>query len=205
MSAIVCSAAERMSDCGAFTTTPPRRVAGFLPGTRDAGAFETVPFSAAHAWVEVYFRGIGWVTFDPNPAAAPASSQPDNEDAGGFFRGRSSGDEQGNGRCRELERARDVGRAEHLRRRVAEEVGAPDGERRELHRLAALAPGIPVLEVPLLDSDVASLAALRAVVEELDDDERRQLREAFARVPRSAWVTMPRTLWRLRKKLRKTV
>ena len=36
----------------------------------------------------------------------------------------------------------------------------------------------------------------------LDDDERQRLREAFARVPRSAWVTMPRTLWRLRKKLR---
>ena len=29
----------------------------------------------AHSWVEVYFRGIGWVTFDPTPAAAPAQSQ----------------------------------------------------------------------------------------------------------------------------------
>ena len=25
----------------------------------------------AHSWVEVYFTGIGWVTFDPTPAAAP--------------------------------------------------------------------------------------------------------------------------------------
>ena len=29
----------------------------------------------AHSWVEAYFRGIGWVTFDPTPAAAPAGSQ----------------------------------------------------------------------------------------------------------------------------------
>ena len=28
----------------------------------------------AHSWVEVYFRRIGWVPFDPTPAAAPASS-----------------------------------------------------------------------------------------------------------------------------------
>ena len=36
----------------------------------------------------------------------------------------------------------------------------------------------------------------------VDADEQRRLREVFARLPRSAWVTMPRTLWRLRKKLR---
>ena len=30
----------------------------------------------AHSWVEVWFPGIGWVTFDPTPAAAPARSQP---------------------------------------------------------------------------------------------------------------------------------
>jgi hypothetical protein len=29
----------------------------------------------AHSWVEVYFNGIGWVTFDPTPAAAPAEAQ----------------------------------------------------------------------------------------------------------------------------------
>ncbi len=29
----------------------------------------------AHSWVEVYFRRIGWVPFDPTPAAAPASSR----------------------------------------------------------------------------------------------------------------------------------
>ena len=29
----------------------------------------------AHSWVEVYFRGIGWVTFDPTPGAAPPSAR----------------------------------------------------------------------------------------------------------------------------------
>jgi hypothetical protein len=29
----------------------------------------------AHSWVEVYFNGIGWVPFDPTPAAAPAAAQ----------------------------------------------------------------------------------------------------------------------------------
>jgi hypothetical protein len=36
-------------------------------------------------------------------------------------------------------------------------------ERRELTRLAASAPGVPVTEVPLLDHDVDNLSELRAV------------------------------------------
>ena len=34
------------------------------------------------------------------------------------------------------------------------------------------------------------------------DDERNALADALNRMPRSAWLTMPRTLWRLKKKLR---
>jgi transglutaminase-like putative cysteine protease len=45
---------------------PTRIVQGFMPGSRDANtATEQVPFSNAHAWVEVYFPTYGWVTFDP--------------------------------------------------------------------------------------------------------------------------------------------
>ena len=29
----------------------------------------------SHSWVEVYFNGIGWVTFDPTPAGSPAQSR----------------------------------------------------------------------------------------------------------------------------------
>jgi len=46
---------------------PARYVQGFLPGREtDDGGFE-VPMSAAHAWVEVLFPGVGWVRFDPTP------------------------------------------------------------------------------------------------------------------------------------------
>ena len=36
---------------------------------------------------------------------------------------------------------------------------------------------------------------------ELAPEERRLLSEAIGRLPRSAWISMPRTMWRLRKKL----
>jgi transglutaminase-like putative cysteine protease len=45
---------------------PTRIAQGFLPGSRDANTgVETILNSNAHAWVEVYFPGYGWVTFDP--------------------------------------------------------------------------------------------------------------------------------------------
>jgi transglutaminase-like putative cysteine protease len=45
---------------------PTRIAEGFLPGARDANTgVEQVLNSNAHAWVEVYFPGYGWVTFDP--------------------------------------------------------------------------------------------------------------------------------------------
>ena len=47
---------------------PTRMVEGFLPGTRDASGAERILNSNAHAWVEVYFPGYGWVTFDPTGA-----------------------------------------------------------------------------------------------------------------------------------------
>ncbi len=45
---------------------PTRIAQGFLPGSRVAGTgVERILNSDAHAWVEVYFPGYGWVTFDP--------------------------------------------------------------------------------------------------------------------------------------------
>ena len=43
---------------------PTRLVQGFLPGTL-SGTTETVLNRNAHAWVEVYFPGYGWIPFDP--------------------------------------------------------------------------------------------------------------------------------------------
>src|SRR6266446_6433933 len=49
---------------------PSREVNGFLPGEyNDLGGDYIVRASDAHSWVEVYFPGNGWQTFDPTPAA----------------------------------------------------------------------------------------------------------------------------------------
>jgi protein-glutamine gamma-glutamyltransferase len=54
---------------------PARVVAGFSPGTlnRKSGEYRVRDLDA-HSWVEVYFAGIGWVTFDPTPRATEASA-----------------------------------------------------------------------------------------------------------------------------------
>jgi protein-glutamine gamma-glutamyltransferase len=47
---------------------PAREVNGFLPGEyNDLGGDYVVRASDAHSWVEVFFPGNGWVTFDPTP------------------------------------------------------------------------------------------------------------------------------------------
>jgi protein-glutamine gamma-glutamyltransferase len=56
---------------------PARVASGFAPGSPDLeqdGLFQVEDFDA-HSWVEVYFNGIGWVPFDPTPAASPATSE----------------------------------------------------------------------------------------------------------------------------------
>jgi hypothetical protein len=53
---------------------PAREVNGFLPGEyNDLAGDYIVRASDAHSWVEVYFPGSEWVTFDPTPAAAENS------------------------------------------------------------------------------------------------------------------------------------
>ena len=49
---------------------PAREVNGFLPGEfNDLAGDYIVRASDAHSWVEAYFPGTGWMTFDPTPAA----------------------------------------------------------------------------------------------------------------------------------------
>jgi hypothetical protein len=61
---------------------PARYVMGYLPGRQlDDGRWE-VPRSAAHAWVEVYFPGYGWITFDPTPGNEENSNVQPRLDAG---------------------------------------------------------------------------------------------------------------------------
>ncbi len=62
---------------------PARVSTGFTSGSYDRKAREYVVRDLdAHSWVEVWYPGIGWATFDPTPASSPARSQPD-EDGGG--------------------------------------------------------------------------------------------------------------------------
>ncbi|MGH9563552.1 MAG: transglutaminaseTgpA domain-containing protein, partial [Terracidiphilus sp.] len=57
---------------------PARYVTGFAPGEyNDVAGDYIVRASDAHAWVEVYFSGYGWLTFDPTPAG--------NEKPSGLF------------------------------------------------------------------------------------------------------------------------
>ena len=49
---------------------PARNVNGFLGGEwNEYDDYIAVRAGDAHSWVEVYFSGAGWVTFDPTPAA----------------------------------------------------------------------------------------------------------------------------------------
>jgi transglutaminase-like putative cysteine protease len=67
---------------------PARVVAGFSPGSYNSDTNEyRVRDLDAHSWVEVFFNGIGWVPFDPTPAAAPAESQASGVEATSAARG----------------------------------------------------------------------------------------------------------------------
>ncbi len=55
---------------------PARVVTGFAPGAYNRKADQFVVRDLdAHSWVEAYFPGLGWVTFDPTPSAAPPRTQ----------------------------------------------------------------------------------------------------------------------------------
>jgi hypothetical protein len=46
---------------------PARVVLGYTPGTAEKDGSRLITSDDAHAWVEVYFSGLGWVPFDPTP------------------------------------------------------------------------------------------------------------------------------------------
>ncbi|MHA6795332.1 transglutaminase TgpA family protein [Pseudonocardia bannensis] len=66
---------------------PARVAVGFTAGT-DTGEHRSVGTSDAHAWVEAFFSGYGWVPFDPTPltdgrALVPPYVQQARDQAGG--------------------------------------------------------------------------------------------------------------------------
>ncbi len=96
LSTVECFASIRAGYCQYYASTmamllreagiPTRLAQGFLPGQRSGDGTETVRNSGAHAWVQVYFPGYGWVDFDPTggdvselappPSGAPESPTP---------------------------------------------------------------------------------------------------------------------------------
>ena len=88
LSTVECFARIRAGYCQYYASTmaillreagvPTRLAQGFLPGERTPDGRETVRNAGAHAWVEVYFSGYGWVDFDPTgggvgePVALPS-------------------------------------------------------------------------------------------------------------------------------------
>ncbi len=55
---------------------PTRVVVGFATGEQVSKDTWAVRDEDAHAWIEVYFPSIGWVPFNPTPAAAAADVSP---------------------------------------------------------------------------------------------------------------------------------
>lgn len=88
LSTVECFARIRAGYCQYYASTmaillreagvPTRLAQGFLPGDRTPDGKETIRNAGAHAWVEVYFPGYGWVDFDPTgggvgePVALPS-------------------------------------------------------------------------------------------------------------------------------------
>jgi hypothetical protein len=88
-SAVECFAATKTGYCLHFASTmaillraanpkdpiPTRLVEGFLPSD-PVGGVVTVTARGAHAWVEVYFPGYGWLPFDPTGSLSQIAPLP---------------------------------------------------------------------------------------------------------------------------------
>ncbi len=56
---------------------PTREAVGYVPGSYDAlTGLYTVTASDAHAWVQVWFPGVGWLSFDPTARIPQAAGSP---------------------------------------------------------------------------------------------------------------------------------
>jgi len=59
---------------------PARYVEGFVMPAKHQDSIYTITGRNAHAWVEVYFQGFGWLTFEPTPVYADVMQYLPSED-----------------------------------------------------------------------------------------------------------------------------
>jgi hypothetical protein len=69
---------------------PARVASGFTAGVRGRGGTFDVSDVDAHSWVEAWFPGYGWVTFDPTPAGPSGDGLPASLTGGGAVGGTGS-------------------------------------------------------------------------------------------------------------------
>ncbi len=60
--------AVAMADLARLVNIPSRVVIGYTSGTRQPNGSWLVTTSDAHEWPELYFKGFGWLRFEPTPA-----------------------------------------------------------------------------------------------------------------------------------------
>jgi transglutaminase-like putative cysteine protease len=65
-----------------FNGIPARVALGFATGDKDRQGRYVVSKTDAHAWVEVYFPGVGWVPFDPTPGRRIPGAGPSSTSVG---------------------------------------------------------------------------------------------------------------------------
>jgi transglutaminase-like putative cysteine protease len=90
--AVDCFLRVKAGYCEYFATTmammlrtqgiPARMAMGYLPGRKVSQSTYEIDRSAAHAWVEVFFPGYGWVRFDPTPGNRENRQEPTRLAAG---------------------------------------------------------------------------------------------------------------------------
>ena len=110
-----------------FLGIPARVAAGFTSGKRDDGGWRVTDHNA-HAWVEVWFPGYGWLAFDPTPGRGTLAATY-SASSSGFNAGDAAdafGPQRGRGGATEL------GRLLELKERLAErrQAGQSGGDGR---------------------------------------------------------------------------
>ena len=73
--------ASAMAVMARMVDLPSRYVEGYLVPERPGGS-TTVLGKNAHAWVEIYFEGVGWLPFDPTPGSGDSYHPPRGDQPG---------------------------------------------------------------------------------------------------------------------------